>query len=80
MLAAESVAERSRITGVDRDTVSEKARCFIRRGMFGLVDQRTTSDAGRHQYPQVVAALARIDRASNQVIRVDTTRRKARRA
>jgi hypothetical protein len=37
MLADESVAERSRITGVDRDTVSEKARRFLQHGMFGAV-------------------------------------------
>jgi len=55
MLADESVADRSRITGVDRNTVSEKARRFLQHGMFGLVDRRTTTDAGRHHYPDVVA-------------------------
>ncbi len=42
VLADETIAERSRITGVDRDTVSEKARRFVQHGMFGLVDRRTT--------------------------------------
>jgi transposase InsO family protein len=55
MLADESIAERSRITGVDRDTIGEKARRFVQHGMFGLVDQRTTTDKGRHRYPDVVA-------------------------
>jgi transposase len=55
MLADETIAARSRITGFDRDTVSEKARRFVQHGMFGLVDQRTTTDKGRHRYPAVVA-------------------------
>ncbi len=55
MLADESIAERSRITGIDRDTIGEKARRFVQHGMFGLVDQRTTTDKGRHHYPAVVA-------------------------
>ena len=55
MLADETIAERSRVTGVDRDTVSEKARRFVQHGMFGLVDRRTTSGASRHPYPDVVA-------------------------
>lgn len=55
MLADETIAERSRITGVDRDTVGEKARRFLQEGMFGLVDRRTTTEKGRHQYPDVVA-------------------------
>jgi len=55
MLADETIGERSRITGVDRDTVSEKARRFVQHGMFGLVDRRTTSIQGQHRYPDVVA-------------------------
>ncbi len=55
MLADETIAERSRVPGVDRDTVSEKARSFLQHGMFGLVDRRTTTDAARHHYPDVVA-------------------------
>jgi putative transposase len=56
MLEDESIAERSRITGVDRDTVSEKTRRFIQEGMFGLADRRTTTEKGHHHYPPVVAA------------------------
>ena len=55
MLADETVAERSRLTGVDRETIAEKARRFLEEGMFGLVDRRTTTDKGRHHYPDVVA-------------------------
>lgn len=55
MLLDATVAERSRITGVDRQTVSEKARRFLEGGMLGLVDRRTTTDKGRHDYPAVVA-------------------------
>ena len=54
MLADETIAERSRITGVDRDTISEKAQRFLQAGMFGLVDRRTTT-GGRHRYPASVA-------------------------
>lgn len=56
LLADETLAERSQLTGVDRDTIGEKTRRFLQQGMFGLVDQRTTSDKGRHRYPDVVAA------------------------
>jgi len=55
MLADETIAHRSRVTGLDRDTVSEKARRFIQHGMFGLVDRRTTTPQGQHRYPAVVA-------------------------
>lgn len=55
MLADETIAERSRITGVDRDTISEKAQRFLEGGMAGLVDRRTTTEKGRHQYPDIVA-------------------------
>jgi len=55
MLADETVAERSRATGLDRATVGEKARRFIQQGMFGLVDQRTTTAKGQQRYPDVVA-------------------------
>ena len=56
MLADETVTARSRETGLDRATVSEKARRFVQHGMFGLVDQRTTTTTGQHRYPDVVAA------------------------
>jgi len=55
MLADETIAYRSQVTGLDRDTVSEKARRFIQHGMFGLVDRRTTTPKGQHRYPDVVA-------------------------
>jgi len=55
MLADESIAERSRTTGIDRDTIGEKARRFVQHGIFGRVDQRTNTDEGRHYYPAVVA-------------------------
>ncbi len=55
MLADATIAERSRVTGVDRATVGEKARRFLERGMFGLVDRRTTTEKGQHPYPDVVA-------------------------
>lgn len=55
MLADETVAERSRETGLDRATVGEKARRFVQRGMVGLIDQRTTTTKGQHRYPDVVA-------------------------
>src|SRR6266545_2037516 len=55
LLADETIGERSRVTGVDRDTVSEKARRFLEEGMLGLVDPRTTTGKGRHRYPDVVA-------------------------
>src|SRR3954454_21349552 len=56
MLEDESIAERSRITGVDPDAIREKTRRFIQEGMFGLADRRTTTDQGQHRYPPVVAA------------------------
>jgi len=55
MLADETIAHRSRVTGLDRDTVSEKARRFVQHGMCGLVDRRTTTPQGQHRYPAVVA-------------------------
>lgn len=55
VLADETLAERSRITGVDRDTIGDKAHRFLEQGMLGLVDRRTTTEKGRHRYPDVVA-------------------------
>jgi len=55
MLADETVAARSRATGLDRATVREKARRFVHQGMRGLIDGRTSSVTGRHRYPAVVA-------------------------
>jgi len=56
MLADATVAERSCATGLDRATVGEKARRFLEGGMRGLVDRRTTTDKGQHDYPVVVAS------------------------
>jgi hypothetical protein len=57
VLFAETIAERSRQTGVERTVVGDKARRFVREGMLGLVDQRA-GQAGRkgHVYPDAVAA------------------------
>lgn len=57
VLYSETITERSRQTGVERTRVGEKAKRFVEKGMFGLVDQRTNK-AGRkpHQYPEAVAA------------------------
>ena len=57
VLFAETIAERSRQTGMERTSVGDKARRFVMDGMLGLVDQRA-GQAGRkgHVYPEAVAA------------------------
>ena len=57
VLGAETVAERSRQTEMERTTLGDKARRFAMQGMLGLEDQRA-KEAGRkgHVYPDVVAA------------------------
>jgi transposase InsO family protein len=55
LVADETIAERSRETGLDRATIAEKAHRFLEGGMFDLVDRRTTTRKGRHRYPDVVA-------------------------
>jgi transposase InsO family protein len=56
VLFAESVAERSRELDIDRTVIGEKARRFLEKGMFGLVDQRTTSSGRKgHEYPGPIA-------------------------
>ena len=57
VLFAETIAERSRQTGLERTTIGDKARRFLQDGMLGLVDQRA-GHAGRkgHRYPEAVAA------------------------
>jgi transposase InsO family protein len=55
MLADVTIAERSRITGVDRGTVAKHARRFVEAGMLGLVDRRTAAEADDQPYPAVVA-------------------------
>jgi transposase InsO family protein/transposase len=56
VLFADTAAERSRQTGVERTLVGDKARRFVLEGMFGLVDQRA-GHAGRkgQQYPAAIA-------------------------
>ncbi len=51
----QTIAERSRETGLDRATIAEKAHRFLEEGMLGLVDRRTTTKQGHHPYPDVVA-------------------------
>lgn len=60
VLFAETIAERSRQTGLERTGIGEKARRFVQEGMLGLVDQRA-GHAGRkgHVYPEAVAAYMR---------------------
>jgi putative transposase len=57
VLFAETIAERSRQTGIERTSIGDKARRFVMEGMLGLVDQRA-GQAGRkgHVYPEAVAA------------------------
>ena len=57
VLFAETIAERSRQTGIEQTVVGAKARRFAIEGMLGRVDQRL-GHAGRkgHGYPEAVAA------------------------
>ncbi len=57
VLFAETIAERSRQTGIEPTVVGAKARRFAMEGMLGLVDHRL-GNAGRqeHTYPEAVAA------------------------
>ena len=56
VLFAETAAERSRQTGVERTVVGDKARRFVLEGMLGLTDGRAEA-AGRkgHSYPEAIA-------------------------
>lgn len=56
VLFAETAAERSRQTGVERTVVGDKARRFVLEGMLGLTDGRAEA-AGRkgHRYPEAIA-------------------------
>jgi transposase InsO family protein len=57
VLFAETVAERSRQTGLERTVVGAKARRFAMEGMLGLVDQRLVTPGRKgHVYPEAVAA------------------------
>jgi transposase len=56
VLFAETAAERSRQTGIERTVVGDKARRFVLEGMLGLTDGRAGA-AGRkgHRYPEALA-------------------------
>jgi len=56
VLFAETAAERSRQTGVERTVVGDKARRFVLEGILGLTDGRAEA-AGRkgHRYPEAIA-------------------------
>lgn len=57
VLFAETAAERSRQTGIDRTTIGDKARHFVIDGMRGLLDQRADQSGRKgHVYPDAVAA------------------------
>ena len=57
VLCAETVAERSRQTGLERTVVGAKARRFATAGMLGLVDQRLGNLGRQDQvYPEAIAA------------------------
>ena len=57
VLFAETIAERSRQTGIEPTVVGAKARRFAMEGMLGLVDQRLVNPGRKgHVYPEAVAA------------------------
>jgi hypothetical protein len=56
VLFAETAAERSRQTGVERTVVGDKARRFVLEGMDGLRDRRT--EARGPQVPGYPDAIA----------------------
>ena len=47
LVFAETIAERSRQTGIERTVVGAKARRFAMEGMLGLVDQRLVNPGGK---------------------------------
>ncbi len=57
VLFSDTVTERSKEVDMARTSVGAKAGRFVREGMLGLVDQRTTSTSNQlHEYPPPVAA------------------------
>src|SRR5262249_16728088 len=57
VLFAETIAARSRQTGIEPTVVGAKARRFAMEGMLGLVDQRLVNPGRKgHVYPEAVAA------------------------
>jgi len=56
-LCAETIAERSRQTGIEPTVVGAKARRFAMEGMLGLVDPRLVNPGRKgYVYPEAVAA------------------------
>lgn len=56
VLFAETIAERSRQTGVERSHIRDQAHRFVTSGMFGLADQRSRQSGRKpHSYPERVA-------------------------
>ena len=56
VLFAETAAERSRQTGVERTVVGDKARRFVLEGMDGLRDRRTAARGPQGPgYPDAIA-------------------------
>ena len=55
VLFAETAAERSRQTGVERTVVGDKARRFVIEGMLGLIDGRAAAGRKGHRYPEAMA-------------------------
>ena len=56
VLFAETAAERSRQTGVERTVVGDKARRFVLEGMDGLRDRRTEARGAQTPgYPDAIA-------------------------
>ncbi len=55
VLFAETAAERSRQTGVERTVVGDKARRFVLEGMLGLLDGRAAAGRKGQSYPEAIA-------------------------
>jgi hypothetical protein len=56
VLFAETAAERSRQTGIERTVVGDKARRFVLEGMDGLRDRRTEArEQQASGYPEAIA-------------------------
>lgn len=55
VLFAETAAERSRQTGVERTVVGDKARRFVIEGMLGLLDGRVAAGRKGQSYPEAIA-------------------------
>ena len=61
VLFADTAAERSRQTGVERTVVGDKARRFVLEGMAGLRDRRTEPRGPQEPvYPEAIASYIRV--------------------